>query len=285
MGRSPEKFRIGKGLGQYTTNDYFAALGVPLTADSTQIRHRYVVLAKMLHPDVCPREAELACQYFAKFVNPAYTAVWPVKNRSEYQVLVRLIAKQLIKRGDPVVPLFPTTQRYAAMPTVPNYERAVYSLAETQYTFLERAMAVSEQLSELNLFYALFAEGYVPPEPAIAPAPMPVPTVPAAPSVPALATSLAKAEKHLQAKEWDKALAVLRQLLDRHNDNSRVHTLLGLVYLNKNLAGMAKVSFQQALKFDGRNEVALRNLEQLRQGDVDGRKDKRGFFGWLGGGS
>ncbi|HAN46462.1 MAG TPA: J domain-containing protein [Cyanobacteria bacterium UBA8156] len=283
MGRSPENFRIGKGLGQYTTNDYFAALGVPLTADSVQIRHRYTTLAKMLHPDVCHHEAERACQYFAKLVSPAYAAIWSVKGRGEYQTLMRLIGKQLLKKNQPIVATFPTTQRYMAMPTLPNYERAVQSLAESQYTFFDRVMAVSEQLSELNLFYILFAEGYVPVEPVLPPAP--VKANPSPPSARSLADALAQAEGYIQAQEWDQALARLRQLLPQHSNNSQIQTLLGLVYLNKKIIGMAKVSFQQALKLDSQNEIALKNLEKLRQGDIDGRKNKKGFFGWLGGDS
>jgi len=282
MGRSPESFRIGKGLGQYTTNDYFAALGVPLTADGTQIRQRYTTLAKMLHPDVCRQDAEQACQYFAKLVSPAYAAIGPAKLRGEYQTLMGLIGKQLLKKNQPITATFPITQRYIAMPTLPNYERAVQGLAESQYTFLDRVMTVCEQLSELNLFYVLLAEGYVPVEPVTAPAP--VKNVKAAPAS-SLAASLAQAEGHIQNQEWDKALTLLRQLLPQHSDNSQVHTLLGLVYLHKKILGMAKVSFQQALKCDSRNEIALKNLEKLHQGDIDDRKNKKGFFGWLGGDS
>ncbi len=288
MGRSPESFRIGKGLGQYTTNDYFAALGVPLTADGTQIRQRYTTLAKMLHPDVCRQDAERACQYFAKLVSPAYAAIGPAKPRGEYQTLMRLIGKQLLKKNQPIVPTFPTTQRYVAMPTLPNYERMVQSLAESQYTFLDRVMTVCEQLSELNLFYVLFTEGYVPSEPVTPPAPaptQPIQKVEAETAPSSLAAALAQAEGYIQAQEWDKALTLLRQLLPQHSNNSQVHTLLGLVYWNKKVLGMAKVSFQQALKLDGRNEIALKNLEKLRQEDGKDRKNKKGFFGWLGGDS
>ncbi|MFQ3679654.1 MAG: DnaJ domain-containing protein [Pseudanabaenaceae cyanobacterium] len=280
MGRSPECFRIGKGLGQYTTNDYFAALGVPLTADSGQIRQRYTTLAKRLHPDVCRQEADRACQYFAKLVSPAYAAIWPAKERGEYQTLMRLIGKQLIKKNQPIVPVFPTTQRYIAMPTLPNYERLVQDLAASQYISLERVMPVAEQLSELNLFYILFTEGYVPPEPSrpSADSPPPVQSTP----VLSLEAALAEVEGYMQAQAWDKALNLLRQLLPQHNHSSQVHALLGLVYLQKKVLGMAKVSFQQALKLDSRNEIALKNLEKLQQQDRDRRKNKQGFFGWLG---
>ncbi|MGQ9865747.1 MAG: DnaJ domain-containing protein [Pseudanabaenaceae cyanobacterium] len=276
MGRLPENFRISKGLGQYTTNDYFAALGVPLTADSGQIRRRYVTLAKRLHPDVCRQEADRACRYFAKLVSPAYAAISSPKERGEYQTLMRLIGKQLLKKNQPIAVTFPTTQRYIAMPTLPNYEQAVQSLAESQYLDLDRVRIVAEQLSELNLFYILFTEGYVPPEPAVV-------QIEAAPPVASsLKDSLDKAESYIQAQEWDKALALLRELLPQRSNHSQVHALLGLVYLNKKVMGMAKVSFQQALKFDSRNEIALQNLKNLRQEETEGRKHKQGFFGWLG---
>jgi hypothetical protein len=67
------------------------------------------------------------------------------------------------------------------------------------------------------------------------------------------------------------------------------------VYLNQKLAGMAKVSFQQALKLNPNEPLALQYIDQVsgtmpnvagnRQAkSKDDKGKKGGFFGWLGGG-
>ncbi len=81
--------------------------------------------------------------------------------------------------------------------------------------------------------------------------------------------------------------------------NSRCHALLGVVYINQKLAGMAKVSFQQALKLNPQEAIALQYLRQIDSAGTQGttgtsgssannpqeKKDakKGGFFGWLSG--
>jgi hypothetical protein len=70
---------------------------------------------------------------------------------------------------------------------------------------------------------------------------------------------------------------------------------LGFVYLNQKLAGMAKVSFQQALKLNPNESLALQYIDQVsgtmpniasdkQSKSKDDKSKKGGFFGWLGGG-
>jgi curved DNA-binding protein CbpA len=87
----------------------------------------------------------------------------------------------------------------------------------------------------------------------------------------------AMAKKHLQEaqalisrRQWQDALKELRNALKLDNQNSQCHTLMGVVYMNQNFVGMAKASFQEALKLDPKDRVALDNLQKL-----DGKTPKK----------
>jgi Tfp pilus assembly protein PilF len=79
------------------------------------------------------------------------------------------------------------------------------------------------------------------------------------------------------------ALSDLRSIIQTDPTNSRAHALLGLVYMNQKLPGMAKISFQQALKYNPQEVIALENISKVSDSTKDKSK-KGGFFGWLGGG-
>lgn len=51
-------FKIQQGLFKLDIVDRHAILGVPIDADSKQIRQRYLKVAYRLHPDTCKAESE-----------------------------------------------------------------------------------------------------------------------------------------------------------------------------------------------------------------------------------
>jgi curved DNA-binding protein CbpA len=86
--------RIDRGIGQFDFNDYYAVLGLPITADGIQVRRRYIGIAKRLHPDVYGKtleEKEKATRFLAKLVNPAYNALSHEREKAEYTSLLRLL--------------------------------------------------------------------------------------------------------------------------------------------------------------------------------------------------
>jgi curved DNA-binding protein CbpA len=114
--------------------------------------------------------------------------------------------------------------------------------------------------------------------------------------------SKAMAKKHLQEaqalisrRQWQDALKELRNALKLDNQNSQCHVLMGIVYMNQEFVGMAKSSFQEALKFDPKNRIALENLQKLdaktprkqgssdAQGSASAKKTpkKGGLSSWL----
>ncbi len=94
------------------------------------------------------------------------------------------------------------------------------------------------------------------------------------------------AECYIEQHQWMSAWETLHTALQIDNTNSKCHALLGLVYLNQNLVGMAKVSFRQALRINPREALALKHITRCMIPKLNGLYEyikRSGFFGWLGG--
>ena len=162
---NPRTFRIDRGIGQYDFNDYYAVLGLPLTAESSLVRRRYLLIAKCLHPDIHGRsnsEKEVATQYLSKLVNPAYNVLSQERERTEYSAILKLLGKRLMKRNQKFVPLADMAQQYLLSSKDFNYEQTVHEIAKVQYQDLGQALEKIALLSELNLIHILLQEGYKP---------------------------------------------------------------------------------------------------------------------------
>lgn len=290
-------FEIKQGICQYNSHDYYAILGAPITADINRIRKSYLHIARLLHPDtyVKNQSAELktqASQYLSKLVNPAYTFLMAEKERNEYSTILKLLAKRLIKQGQKINPTAEVAKNFLHSPTLTSYEEAVEAIALQQYSELDKIIERTGQLSELNLIYILHQEGY---------RQNTVPSIESFkqtnfvgnlnPSFVKVVDKVKAIENHIAQKQWMLAIKELREHLKIDTQNSYCHSLLGLAYLNQNLDGMAKVCFQQALKLNPQEPIALANIDKVTstkathnsKSDPEGRK-KGGFFGWLGGG-
>lgn len=346
--------KVDKGIALYGSNDYYAALGLPVTADAYQIRKKYLDIAKNLHPDVYgrdPEEKEKATKYFCKLVSPAYNSLIQDRERLEYTALLRLLAKRLMKRGQKILPESEIARQLLSSPSDRNYQKAISEIAELQYCFLDRVLEYTGQLSELNLVYVLAKEGYqyiIPSTSTVATpttkapiATSPDVTTPQSPSAAPRQTSspshtqagnsfnrptsgqgstgsnvrsnpnnsstkttpssyqsttnpaqpkgnfqtyISQAESYIAKQQWSMALKELRSALQIDNQSSKCHALLGLVYMNQKLTGMAKVSFQQALKLNPKEAIALQNIAKVNGSEPNKKETKKGgFFGWLGG--
>lgn len=294
-------FEISKGICQYSSHDYYAILGTPIISDIHKIRKSYLHIAKLLHPDTYSENQSNAAKsqatkYLAKLVNPAYTFLMAEKERDEYSTILKLLAKKIIKQEQKFIPSSEAAKNLLYSPTIANYEKAVEAIASQQYQDLDKILERTGQLSELNLVFILHQEGYQPQETKS----VPMPTIFAEPKFTATVgrtpNKIKIAEDYIAQKQWMLAIKELREYLQIDNQNSYCHSLLGLAYMHQKLDGMAKVSFQQALKLNPREAIALANIDKIgnsqpikaSQNAANQKpktdKKKGSFFGWLGGG-
>ncbi len=282
--------KINNGIGKYEIDDYYAVLGVPLTSSSLGLRERYISVAKQLHPDLVKEER--AGDYLAKLVNPAYEILQQDRQRAEYLELLRLLAKRLVKQSvKDFSPQSEVAKKLMASPSVSVYERMVKEIAQAQFQDLDKSLEYMGWLSELNLVYLLHQEGYRPHAPVSASTVKyeDFKTVKDTKNPQNVKKYLANAQEHMKAQLWTMALQELRAALQLDPQNSLCHALLGQVYLHQNVVGMAKVSFQQALKYNPKETIAIEGMKEVeklsqkqKKDQSKSDKDKGGFFGWLG---
>ena len=372
---TPRTFRIDRGIGQYDFNDYYAVLGLPITAESSFVRRQYLLIAKCLHPDIHGRshsEKQVATQYLSKLVNPAYNVLSQERERIEYSAILKLLGKRLMKRNQKFSPQSDIAKKYLITSHAVNYEQTIHEIAKVQYQDLDRVLEQIGLLSELNLVHILLQEGYkhapnisssgasysynAPARPVsggedtiiqtgntgikntgVNRASSTYPnsagnsyqmrsesqtplgntsnTSNSAANTSAKNTNqtnntnsnknnnpnvsldqyVRQAENYINQKLWASALKELRSAIQVDCSNSHCHALLGFVYMNQKLSGMAKVSFQQALKINPDEPLAKQYIAQVAstnssntnssKQDPKAKNDKKGgFFGWLGGG-
>jgi curved DNA-binding protein CbpA len=155
--------RIDRGISQFN-HDYYAALGLPIITSPIYIRHVYLSIVRILHPDVygfSPQEKLVATQYLAKLVNPAYDTLMQEQERQAYQGIFKLLAKRLMQKSRNVPIYSAIACELLFAPNDGLYERSVSAIAKKQYESLGTILKYTAQISELNLVYILYKEGYV----------------------------------------------------------------------------------------------------------------------------
>lgn len=154
--------RFDRGISQYN-HDYYAALGLPIISNPTYIRNVYLRIARILHPDVygfSVEEKVIATQYLAKLVNPAYNGLMREQDRSAYQGIFKLLAKRLMQRSRNILIHSESACELVMNPSDEVYERLVTEIAKVQYQSLTQILEHTAEISELNLVYILYKEGY-----------------------------------------------------------------------------------------------------------------------------
>jgi curved DNA-binding protein CbpA len=158
----PQFIRIDRGISQFN-HDYYAALGLPIISSPVYIRHVYLSIARILHPDVygfSAEEKEIATQYLAKLVNPAYNVLMQEEERRAYQGIFKLLAKRLMQKSRNLPIHSAIACELMMAPNDGLYERSVSKVAQVQYQSLKTILEYTAQISELNLVYILYKEGY-----------------------------------------------------------------------------------------------------------------------------
>jgi curved DNA-binding protein CbpA len=279
-------FKIDRGLFKYDFIDHHAVLCIPIDADAKDIRKRYLKIARRLHPDSRvipdPAEKQLATELLSKLVNPAYEKLSREKNYTEYILVLSHMGKRLVQESASVELSSDIAKQLATAPNVEHiYKTAIAKIAETQYESLQQALQVIGVLSELNLVYLMrsvgksFAAQSTPTQSHAKPTP-PLPTPEPLKQDSAVIQYLRRAQDLMEKNQLAQARVELQDALKLEPNNSRCHSLIGVVYLKQNQTTMAKVHFDRTLQLDPNDQIALagrRKIEQLT-GSKSGAKLK-----------
>ncbi|MCJ2543358.1 J domain-containing protein [Thermostichus vulcanus] len=304
MGANSDVPRINRGLAKYEA-DYYAILGVPLTADSKGIRRGYLQAAKSLHPDRFVGNsdaAERANLLFAKMVSPANEILSKDRERGEYEAVIKMRIKRLLEAPPP--DLWPHGEAVRGLAESANWQeeyiKRVQQLSAEQYNSMEEILSKTEQLSELNLAYLLLKAGYkgiptssrstsnsstlggIPPRaaastppisprvtatPATSSAPS-VPTVPTEPPAPKLSpseTRFLQALDMIERKQYRDAVQYLNFAISAEPNVARYYLHRGIAHLKQGNTGMAKADFLQVTRLEPTNPELMLEVRRWMQ--------------------
>jgi curved DNA-binding protein CbpA len=283
-------FQIKRGLAEFGYPDHYAVLGLGVSTSASEIRKRYVKLARMLHPDSCDASIDRAQanQLLSKLVNPAYQFLSQEKERTDYDMLLKLVGQRANLEFDSAKIHYQTAKD---MLTVDRYEAfylsTIQELAQAQYTQLDQAVIIIEQISELNLTFLLRRElmqplrgsqsGNFEAAPAVA-------TQPSSPEVsvttPAKAPAnqtvapiedqyvkqyIRRAEDYLSKNLSQPAIQELRSALKLDPQNFRCNLLLGSIYLSLKQPKMAKEYLLKAQRVQSTNAELMKEMAELKK--------------------
>jgi curved DNA-binding protein CbpA len=295
-------FHIERGLFKYDFTDHHAILGIPVNADVKEVRKRYLMIARNLHPDSCKAksdaEKKLASQLLSKLVNPAYEQL--SQSNRDYHVSLEHVGRRLAAEAAKVSPVSESAKQLTKSgPNLDNaYKKFLQGLTAKQYDPFDQALDKIGEISELNMVYLMLKGGKL-----SSPASTPVGTATAgAKTAPGTATAGAKtttgtttagktgetvsnlpdsgtsrvneyirrAEGYMGKDKNNFAAATLelRDALKLDPRNSRCYTLLGIAYFKQKQATMAKVNFKKALELNPNDETAkkgIKHIEELAQ--------------------
>lgn len=153
-------FNIERGLFKFDFIDHHAVLGIPVNADTKEVRKRYLKIARTLHPDSSKAEGEtekkLANQLLSKLVNPAYEQLSRSNNRDYLVSLSHLGRRLAAEQGKIPVSSDGAKQLTKAGPNLDNlYKTLVNNLASNQYESVDQVLNKIAEISEVNMVYLM----------------------------------------------------------------------------------------------------------------------------------
>ncbi|NDJ19675.1 J domain-containing protein [Myxacorys almedinensis] len=276
-------FQINRGLFTLDMSDYHAILGVSVESDVKEIRKSYLTIARRLHPDSCVANSEqdrqLAAQLLSKLVNPAWEQLSQEKSRTEHLLLLKLKGQAAARKRNEIELMSGLAQQMLKANNPDHFYRsALQDLAERQFQQLDQMVEIVAQLSELNMAYLVSRIG-AGESSAGAAKKVHISTSATARSAPEASTKVApvpakvresvadqyyrRAENFASKGNFAQATLELRDALKLEPNNSRCHSLMGMVYLRQNHATMAKIHFNKALAIDPHDLMALDGKQRI----------------------
>lgn len=273
-------FQIQRGLFSNEFADHYALLGMPLFSEGKDVRKSYLKIARRLHPDSAAlnsSDKQFAEQLLSKLINPAWECLVQEKSKIEYDLVLRLKAKEAAGNPDSTEGLSAMAQALLNKSDVElEYRALVQSLTAKQFEHLSQCEELTAQISELNLVYLIKTEGNSTSGSSKPMKPMATPEAPETsttkpPINPYVARqSLAdpyfnRAEIAFKRQNYPQAVLELRDALKLEPNNGRFHSLLGMVYLEQKQGTMARIHFDKALSLDASDSMALMGKQMLQK--------------------
>lgn len=275
-------FQIQRGLFSNEFADHYALLGIPLFSESKDVRKSYLKIARRLHPDSAAlnsSDKQFAEQLLSKLINPAWECLVQEKSKIEYDLVLRLKAKEVAGSPDSTEGLSVMAQALLKKSDVElEYRALVQSLTAKQFEHLSQCEELTAQISELNLVYLIKTEGNSisggskPMKPMATPTPAAPETYTAKPPINPypVRQTLAdpyfnRAEIAFKRQNYPQAVLELRDALKLEPNNGRSHSLLGMVYLEQKQGTMARIHFDKALSLDASDVMALEGKRLLQK--------------------
>lgn len=294
-------FQIQQGLFSSDFTDHYAILGISVDADAKEIRKRYLKIARRLHPDSLSSDSEdekqKASEFLSKLVNPAYEKLSQEREFTEYAVVLRLKGQQALRQQETIVLVSEQARQLATTGNVDQtYKSSLKELADKQYESLDETLDIIGLISELNLVYLMRKgdQGDVklgqsakqsPPGASETTSTTRSPSTTRKPSAPPprpesiVEAYLRRAQEFETKQAYAKAILELRDALKVEPNNSVCHSRLGVVYLKTNQPTMAKIHFNQALKLNPQDSVALEGKRRVDPTTGDSAAGNQGAKG------
>ena len=276
-------FQIERGLFKYDFIDYHAILCVRVDADASEIRKRYLNIARRLHPDSCAKagdeEKRLASELLSKLVNPAYEHLHQDKNHAEHNAVLIQIAKRLAQDSASVELTTDNARQLASTPNYDSaYKNAISQVAKIQYNSLAQAVEAISQISELNLVYLMRSAGKSLKSNSSSSTlsggasnsntntntAAKNNSAPAQPKEdPVFAGYMRRAQELIVKNQLSQARVELQDALKMKPNCSQCHSSIGVVYMKQNQVKMAKIHFDRALQLDPKDATALEGKTKI----------------------
>lgn len=288
------------GLFKYDVKDYYAILGVPISASPKEIRLRYLKIAYQLHPDTNRAETEAekkkASAILSKLVNPAYENLYKDNLRKECQLIFSEISRRLASDQYKITISSDTAKKLLEEERNVDkiYLETLEKLAPEQYQDLNKLSIKISLISELNMVYLMRQKNpnfksassqpqIVVSEGAISQKQNNTPSIntdnpPVSENAPKVKVSrfdklIESAKQHAEDGNYEQGIIDLREAVKIDSNSSTVHALLGSLYLKQNNATYAKIHINKAMTLNGSDPVAIQAQKELKELD---KKEKSG---------
>lgn len=295
------------GLFKYDVKDYYAILGVPISASAKDIRLRYLKIAYQLHPDTNRSETEeekkRASNILAKIVNPAYENLYKDNLRKECQLILAEIGQRLATDQDKIIISSENAKKLLQEEKNLDeiYLETIEKFANEQYLDLEKLSLKIGLLSELNMVYLMRQKGVQVKDsrsvsqifsspPVITKVPevsksvrednSPVDQPPTKKPLSRLEKLITSAKQHLENDNYEQGVLDMREAVKLEPNNATAHALLGLLYLKQGNNTYAKIHINKAVGLDSNDSMvkdaqkALKEAGKPSQGDSKGKVTK-----------